>query len=112
MPRSKRAQHDLVAAARIAERSHGFRPVELSRVRFEPANRQIHVADGSGVARLRRLAEFDGGNDNTVGREHLINAGVIGAIPVVPRAAMNIDNHWKRARPFGTINAQRPRLAV
>src|SRR6266496_986630 len=43
--RSKRTQHDLMAAAGIAERSHSGRSVEVGRVRLEPANPHIHVAD-------------------------------------------------------------------
>ena len=38
VPRPQRTEHNLMAAAGIAERSNTSRSVELSRVRLEPAN--------------------------------------------------------------------------
>ena len=97
VPRSKRAEHDLVAAAGIPERSDNGRSFELGRMRFEPANRQVDVADRSGIARLRRLAEIDSGHQDALGRQRLVDAGVIRPIAVVPRAAVHVHDGRKWA---------------
>src|SRR4030095_3552520 len=53
--RPQRAEHDLMAAAGIAERADNGGSVEVGRMRLEPANAQIDVADRSRIARLGRL---------------------------------------------------------
>src|SRR5439155_9901603 len=72
VPRSKRTQHDLMAAAGIPECSYSSRSVELDRMHFEPANSEVHVADRSRIARFRRLEKIDSGHQDAPGRQRLI----------------------------------------
>src|SRR5512135_1110724 len=105
MPRPQRAQHHLMAAAGVAERTDRNRSVELFRMRLEPANRQVHVADRSGIARLGRLAEIDGSDENALARQRSVYARVIRPIAVVPRPAVHIDDGREWPRSFGLINS-------
>src|SRR6266511_342727 len=111
VPRSKRTQHDLMTAAGIAERSYAGRSVELPRMRFEPANSEVDIADRSGITRLRRVMEIERGDQDTLGRQRSVDAGIIGPIAVVPRAAMHVDDGRKWSGSLGLINASEPRLA-
>ena len=86
-----------MAAAGISERSDSGRSVELGRMRFKPANRQVDVTDRSGIARLRRLPEIDSGHQNALGRQCFVDAGVISPIAVVPRAAVHVHDGRKWA---------------
>src|SRR5258706_3282965 len=105
------AEHHLMAAAGIAERSDCPRAVKLGGVRLEPANCQIYIADRSGISRLRRLAEIDRRHNDAFGRQRAIDANIVSPITVVPRAAMHIDDAGKRSAAFGLINASEPRFS-
>ena len=111
MPRSKRTQHDLMAAAGIPERSYSGRSVELGRMRLEPANSQVHITDRSGIARLRWLAEIDSSHQDAPSRQRLIDTGVIRPVAVVPCAAVRVDDARKWSGSFRLINANQPGLA-
>ena len=111
MPRSKRTQHDLMAAAGIPECSYSGRSVELGRMHFEPANSEVHITDRSGIARLRWLAEIDSSHQDAPSRQRLIDTGVIRPVAVVPCAAVHVDDARKWAGSFRLIDASQPRLA-
>src|SRR5262245_13687106 len=111
MPRPKPAQYDLMAAAGIAECAHRPRSVELRRVGLEPTRSKINVADRSRIARLRRLAEIQRGDENPSGRQRTVDASIVQPIAVVPRAAVHIDDAREWPASFGLINTRQPRLA-
>src|SRR5215510_694870 len=108
MPRTKRAQDNLVTATGIAERSDSGCPVELGRMRFEPANPKVDVTDRSGIARLRRLPEIERGYQNAVGGQRLVDASVVSPITVVPRAAVHVDDGRMWSCSLGLIDASQP----
>src|SRR4030095_15861044 len=100
-----------MAAAGIAECSNGGRAIEFGRVRFEPAGPKVHVADRSGIARFRRLAEIERSDENPPGGQRPIDPLVVQPVAVVPRAAVDIDDAREWPASLRLIDARQPRLA-
>src|SRR5918995_782432 len=110
MPPPKRTEHDLMAAAGIAEGSYSARSVELGRMRLKPANSEVDVADRSRITLLRRLPEIESSDDNPLGRQRSVDADIISPIAVVPRAAVHVDDRRKGSCASGSVDASQPRL--
>jgi hypothetical protein len=54
--------------------------------------------------------EIDGGHYDAFDRQRSVDAGIIGSIAVVPRAAVHVDDGRKWSCPFGLIDASQPGL--
>ena len=110
---SHRRQQHLMPAAR---RAVGADPVgaaaELARMRLQPADAVIDVLQRRRIGRLGRIAEIDRQHHDAGGRE--IERGVlaVGAVLVVPGAAVDLEHRRERAGSRRLIEPRQPRLAA
>jgi hypothetical protein len=77
-------------------------------MRFEPANRHVHVADRRRIACFGRLSKIDRSHQYAPGCQRLVDTGIIGPVAVVPRAAVHVNDGGKWSRPLGLIDASQP----
>ncbi len=91
-------QHRLMAAARDSEGENAIGArVELRGLRLQPSNPIVYVHQRSGVGSDRRHAKIQRRHQDAASREAFVDGGVIQSIAEAPRAAVQLDDRWKRS---------------
>src|SRR5215831_13003769 len=79
--------------------------VPRRRFRFEPADRKVGILYARGIRRFRRERQVDGDDKHAAFGDRAIHRFFSLAVFCVPRAAVKIENGWKRSLSRRRIDA-------